>query len=153
VRLDETESGKGRFVNFSLEYFDRISVFGRSTLFLALILVLNIAFTSIHVWQEWKGKKWPLYRVFGAIVGFWFPRPIGFALFTLGLAVLQWALGIVAYSGYLPLLGMVPTSIAVGALGATLGARVGDSIISHWTLALAGYLPNPGLSSTCVVCV
>jgi hypothetical protein len=29
-----------------------------------------------------------------------------------------------------------------------LGARLGDSIISHWTLFLLGYRPNPGLSST-----
>ena len=29
-----------------------------------------------------------------------------------------------------------------------LGARIGDSVVSHWALYALGYRPNPGLSST-----
>jgi hypothetical protein len=35
-----------------------------------------------------------------------------------------------------------------GALGALIGARVIDSVLSHWGLYALGYRPNPGLSST-----
>jgi hypothetical protein len=125
-----------------LQYFDQISLFGPSTLMLGLVLAADLVFTGIHVWQEWKGEKYPLYRAFGAIVGFWFPRGIGFALFTVGLAVFLWAMGITAYTGWLG------TGFGIGALGFVLGARASDSIISHWALSLAGYRPNPGLSST-----
>src|SRR5690349_1988893 len=103
----------------SLKYFGQISVFGRSTLALAVMLLLTIGFTAIHIWQEWRGERWPLYRVFGAIVGFWFPRPIGFAVFTVALALLQWTVGIVAYSGYVPFL-MEPMPVAIAALGFVL---------------------------------
>jgi len=109
---------------------------------LGLVLAADIAFTGIHVWQEWKGEKFPLYRAFGAIVGYWFPRRNGFALFTVGLAIFLWLIGFTAYTGWL---GMW---LGIGALGFMLGARVGDSIISHWRLHLVGYRPNPGLSST-----
>jgi hypothetical protein len=29
-----------------------------------------------------------------------------------------------------------------------IGARIGDSVVSHWALYALGYRPNPGLSST-----
>jgi len=135
-------------VNSSLEYFGTISSLGPSALALTSVLAADIAFTGVHIWQEWRGEKFPLYRAFGAIVGLWFPRWAGFLLFTVILAVVQWAIGIVAYASYLPFPGMLPTAVGVCALGAVLGARLGDSIISHWVVSLVSYRPNPGLSST-----
>src|SRR6202011_2009372 len=52
-----------------LEYFNSVSIFDHSAVALFLILGANWAFTLIHVLQEWKGEKVPLWRVFGAIVG------------------------------------------------------------------------------------
>jgi hypothetical protein len=132
-------------MNPSVTHFGEISTFGASEPMLALVLGADLVFTGIHVWQEWRGERFPLYRAFGAVVGFWFPRAIGFASFTLGLAVILWAVGIAAYTG---LQGTLPMPWSVGALGCVLGARVGDSIISHWSLYLARYRPNPGFSST-----
>ena len=135
----------------SLQYFCQISIFGPSFVALCLVLAADILFTGVHIWQEWKEEEYPLYRAFGAIVGFWFPRRIGFALFTVGLAIIQWLVGIFAYTGWpvwLLVCDIQPIRASIGALGFVLGARVGDSIISHWRLHLVGYRPNPGLSST-----
>jgi hypothetical protein len=135
----------------SLQYFCQISIFGPSFVALCLVLAADILFTGVHIWQEWKEEEYPLYRAFGAIVGFWFPRRIGFALFTVGLAIIQWLVGIFAYTGWpvwLLVCDIQPIRASIGALGFVLGARVGDSIISHWLLDLTGYRPNPGLFST-----
>ena len=134
-------------MNSSLDYFSLISIFGRSARMLGLILAANIAFTGIHIWQEAKARP-PLYRVFGAIAGLWLPGWLGFVIFTVVLPVFLWAAGILAYAGWLPFLGIHSASVGVFALGVVLGARLGDSIISHWTIFLLGYRPNPGLSST-----
>ena len=131
-------------MNPSLEYFDRISSLGPPALALGVIVTINIAFTSIHIWQEWR-TRWPLYRVFGAIVGLAVPRSIGVLVFVILLAVTLWGAGLAAYTG-LPRTACICFSI--GALGFVLGARLADSILSHWILALIGYRPNPGLSST-----
>jgi hypothetical protein len=132
----------------SLDHFDRISIFGPSAAMLGLVLAADIAFTGVHVWQEWRGERWPLWRVFGAVVGLRLPNAVGFLLFTVALALGQWALGLMAYAGWLPLVGMVPTSLAIWSLGAVLGARIADNCVSHWGLWLLHYRPNPGLSST-----
>jgi len=137
----------------SLDYFDRISIFGPSAAVLGLVLAANVAFTAIHVWQEWKGERWPLWRVFGAIVGLRVPDAAGFLIFTVGLAIGLWALGLMAYAAWLPLIGMVPTWLAIGSLGAVLGARIADSCVSHWGLWLLRYRPNPGLSSTALYAI
>src|SRR5262249_50292109 len=137
----------------SLGYFDRISIFGPSAAMLGLVLAANIAFTAIHVWQEWKGERWPLWRVFGAIVGLRVPDAAGFLVFTVALALGLWALGLMAYAAWLPLVGMVPTWLAIGSLGAVLGARIADSCVSHWGLWLLRYRPNPGLSSTALYAI
>jgi len=60
----------------SLDHFDRISSFGPSAALLGLVLAANIAFTAVHVWQEWRGERWPLWRVFGAIVGLRLPNAL-----------------------------------------------------------------------------
>jgi len=140
-------------MNTSVDYFGSISAFGASGLAFAAVLTADIAFTGVHIWEEWKGENTPVYRVFGAIVGFCIPRWLGFALFTALLALIQWTVGLIAYAGGLPMLGTVGLSLSVGALGAVLGARVGDSIFSHWSLSLAGFLPNPGLRSTVLYAV
>jgi hypothetical protein len=136
-----------------LEYFGSISIFGPSVAMLALVLAADIAFTGIHVWQEWKGEPWPLWRVFGAVVGLRIPDALGFVAFTVTLALGQWALGLMAYAGWLPLVGMVCAPLAIGSLGAVLGARIADCCVSHWALWLLGYRPNPGLSSTVLYAV
>jgi len=136
-----------------LDYFDRISIFAPSAGMLGLVLAANIVFTAIHVWQEWKGEPWPLWRVFGAVVGLRLPNALGFLGFTVVLALGQWALGLMAYAGWLPLIGMVGMPLAIGSLGAVLGARIADSCVSHWALWLMGYRPNPGLSSTALYAV
>jgi hypothetical protein len=136
-----------------LDYFDSISTFGPSAAILGLVLAADLAFTGVHVWQEWKGERWPLWRVFGAIVGLRLPDGFGFAVFTVTLALVLGALGLMAYAGWLPLIGMVPPWLAIGSLGAVLGARIADSCVSHWALWLLRYRPNPGLSSTVLYAV
>jgi hypothetical protein len=131
-----------------LEYFNSVSIFDHSAVALFLILGANWAFTLIHVLQEWKGEKVPLWRVFGAIVGVRLPDRLGFAFFTVLLTAALWTVGLAAIAGWLPFVGSLSASAGVGTLGALIGARVGDSIISHWGLYSLGYRPNPGLSST-----
>ena len=99
----------------------------------------------------------PLWRVFGAIVGLFISNGWGFLVFTLVLCALQWLLGFAAIAGWLPVIGSLdqPYGVGpygVGALGAMLGARVADSVVSHWSLYWLGYRPNPGLSSTVLYC-
>jgi hypothetical protein len=123
-----------------LNYLNAVSIFNHSTVALFLILGANWAFTLIHVLQEWKGDEAPLWRVFGAIVGVRVPNWLGFLFFTLLLTAFLWALGLAAIAGWL--------GGGAGALGAVIGARVVDTILSHWGLYALGYRPNPGLSST-----
>src|ERR1700730_17845211 len=123
-----------------LDYFNRVSIFDHSTVALLLILGANWAFTLIHILQEWKSEKAPLWRVFGAVVGVRVPNWLGFVFFTVVLTAFLWVLGLAAIAGWL--VG------GAGALGALIGARVIDSVLSHWGLYALGYRPNPGLSST-----
>jgi hypothetical protein len=51
-----------------LDHLNQVSLFG-SAAALFLILGCNLAFTLIHILQEWKGESVPLWRVFGAVVG------------------------------------------------------------------------------------
>src|SRR3954468_5266080 len=72
-------------MNELLDHLNQVSVFGRSTLELVVILGLDLAFTLLHTLQEWKGSEVPLWRYFGAIVGLWIPNWLGFPSFTVGL--------------------------------------------------------------------
>ncbi len=135
-----------------LAHLQQVSIFS-STLALFLILGINWAFTLIHILQEWKGEEVPLWRVFGAVVGARVPDWLGFVGFTLALTALQWAVGVAAIAGWAPILGLLTLPAAVGALGVVIGARIGDSVVSHWALYALGYRPNPGLSSTVLYCV
>jgi len=49
----------------------------------------------------------PLWRVFGAVVGVWIPNGLGFALFTVSLTIVQWAVGLAGIAGWLPIVGPV----------------------------------------------
>jgi hypothetical protein len=131
-----------------LVHLSQVSIFGPSALALLLILGLDWAFSALHSYEEWKGEDVPLWRVFGAIVGLWVPHWLGFVLFTLVLTLILWAVALAGIAGWLPVVGEVSLPRAVGALGALVGARIGDTLISHWSLYALGYRPNPGLRST-----
>jgi hypothetical protein len=132
-------------------YLSQVSIFD-SVLALVMLVALNWAFTIIHILQEWRGESVPLWRVFGAVVGTFVPNWLGFLSFTLGLCALQWLLGLAAIAGWLPLIGPLSLQAGVRALGAVVGARLADSVVSHWMLYRLGYRPNPGLSSTVLYC-
>jgi hypothetical protein len=84
-----------------LDYFNRVSIFDHSTVALLLILGANWAFTLIHILQEWKSEKAPLWRVFGAVVGVRVPNWLGFVFFTVVLTAFLWLLGLAAIAGWL----------------------------------------------------
>jgi hypothetical protein len=130
-----------------MDYLAQVSIFGSLTALL-LILGANWAFTLAHILQEWKGEEVPLWRVFGAIVGVFVPNRFGFLVFTVGLCLALWLIGLMAIAGWLPIIGSLPHCLGVWALGVLVGARVTDSVISHWLLYGLAYRPNPGLSST-----
>jgi len=131
-----------------LDHLDQVSVFGRSSGALILILLLDWIFSALHSYQEWRGAKAPLWRVFGAVVGVWLPNWLGFLSFTVGLTLLLWGVGLAGITGWLPIIGHLTEPAAVGALGALIGARISDTLVSHWGLHALGYRPNPGLAST-----
>jgi hypothetical protein len=126
----------------ALDHFNQISGFGRSAPLLVLILAASFAITGLHSFQEWKGAGAPLWRNFGAIVGVKIPDRLGFVGFTAGLTLGLWALALIGIPG-LPL--CIPPAFALGAL---IGARLSDTLISHVLLNALRYRPNPGLSST-----
>ncbi len=126
----------------ALDHFNQISGFGRSAALLIVILAADFAITALHSLQEWKGRGGPLWRNFGAIVGVKIPDWLGFLVFTAGLTLGLWLLALTGIAGW-------PRWIApAAALGALIGARVSDTLISHVLLNALGYSPNPGLSST-----
>jgi hypothetical protein len=131
-----------------LDHLDKVSVFGPSVVALFLILGLDWVFTGLHTYQEWRGEAAPLWRVFGAVVGLRLPNWLGFLLFTVTLTLALWGVGLAGIAGWLPLAGHLAPYKAVGALGVLIGARIADTLISHWGLYALGYRPNPGLKST-----
>jgi hypothetical protein len=131
-----------------LDHLDKVSVFGPSVVALFLILGLDWVFTGLHTFQEWRGEAAPLWRVFGAVVGLRLPNWLGFLLFTVTLTLALWGVGLAGIAGWVPLAGHLAPYKAVGALGVLIGARIADTLISHWGLYAVGYRPNPGLKST-----
>jgi hypothetical protein len=69
----------------ALDHLSRISGFGRSAPLLILIVAANFAITACHTLQEWKGTGAPLWRYFGATVGFDVPQWLGFPVVYGGL--------------------------------------------------------------------
>jgi hypothetical protein len=103
----------------------------------------RLGITSVHSYQEWKGVGAPLWRNFGAIVGLDVPDRLGFFLaFTVFLTL---ALFVV---GFIGIMGPLGPRWSAGALGALIGARLSDTLVSHVLLHGVGYRPNPGLPST-----
>ena len=134
-------------MNAALDHLDQFSIFGRSSIAFFLILGLDWAFSAIHAYEELRGEEAPLWRVFGAIVGLLVPNWAGFLVFTVGLTHALWGAGLAGICGCLPLVGhSLPAT--VGALGVIIGARISDTLVSHWGLYALGYRPNPGLKST-----
>ena len=131
-----------------LDHLDKVSVFGPSAVALFLILGLDWVFTGIHTYQEWRGEAAPLWRVFGAVVGLRLPNWLGFLLFTVTLTLVLWGVGLAGIAGWLPWHGELLEPAPVRALGILIGARLADTLISHWGLYALGYRPNPGLKST-----
>ena len=131
----------------ALDHLAQFSIFGRSSVALFLILGLDLTFSAIHAYEEWRGEEAPLWRVFGAIVGLWVPNWAGFLVFTVALTLALWGAGLAGICGCLPIVGhSLPAT--VGALGVIIGARISDTLVSHWGLYALGYRPNPGLKST-----
>jgi hypothetical protein len=126
-----------------LQHFDKVSVFGESVPALLLILGVDLAFSGIHGFQEWKGRGAPIWRYLGAIAGTQIPDWLGFLLFTLTLTILLWGLALVGIAGVL----IDDLCVSAFALGALIGARVSDSFVSHVIPTCSGFQPNPGLSS------
>jgi hypothetical protein len=131
-----------------LDHLDKVSVFGPSVVALLFILGLDWVFTGIHTYQEWRGERAPLWRVFGAVVGLRLPNLLGFLLFTVTLTLVLWGVGLAGIAGWLPWRGELSEPAPVRALGILIGARLADTLISHWGLYALGYRPNPGLKST-----
>ena len=134
-------------MNAALDHLDQFSIFGRSSIAFFLILGLDWAFSAIHAYEEWRGEEAPLWRVFGAIVGLWVPNWAGFLVFTVGLTLALWGAVLAGICGCLPIVGHSLPAM-VGALGVIIGARISDTLVSHWGLYALGYRPNPGLKST-----
>jgi hypothetical protein len=109
---------------------------------LALILVADFAITSLHSYQELKGVGAPLWRNFGAIAGLDVPDRLGFLFFTVVLTLILFA------TGFVGITGLFGPCLTAAALGALIGARLSDTIVSHVLLYTVGYRPNPGLTST-----
>jgi hypothetical protein len=137
------------FIHFNrvLDHLSEVSLFDHSAPWLLFILFTSLAFTFIHTLQEWKGRGAPLWRNFGAVVGVCVPDWLGFLFFFLTLTAVLWLVAIVAITGNL-LTYAVQTKYTVGALGALIGARLGDTLVSHVLLYVLRYRPNPGLLST-----
>jgi hypothetical protein len=130
-------------------YAESVLSFGGSPYWLLALLAVNLAFTAIHILEEWRGSPIPLWRAFGAIEGVYIPNWLGFLSFTLGLFIVLWIVGIGGIAGW-SVIGWFPLTPPQGVLflGVILGALVSDCLFSHWIPWLAGYRPNPGLKST-----
>jgi len=128
-------------------YAENVSSFGGSPFWLFVILRLNLAFSAIHIFEEWRGSEVPLWRAFGAIEGVYVPDWLGFPLFTVLLLIILWIVGVGGIAGQ-SVFGPVAPGEGVFLLGVIVGALVSDSIFSHWILYLTRFRPNPGLRST-----
>ena len=133
-------------------YAEGVSSLGRSAAMPLLLLALSWAFSAIHVFEEWKGSDFPLWRAFGAIEGVYVPNSLGFLFFTVALLLILWIIGLGAIVG-LGFGGQLTAQQGVFWLGALIGALVSDCLFSHWIPYLAGYRPNPGVRSTALYVV
>jgi hypothetical protein len=107
-------------------YGESVSFVGPSLLF--LLLALNWAFSAIHVFEEWKGSQFPLWRAFGAIEGVYVPNWLGFPFFTVALLVILWIIGV---GGIVGAFGLLTAQQGVFCVGALVGALLSDSLSSR----------------------
>jgi hypothetical protein len=107
---------------------------------LAILQIIDLAFTLLHSLQERKGQLW---RYFGAIAGVKIPDSFGQVVFFGGLTLSLWIVGLLGITGTV----LWQTPLAFGCLGAIIGCRISDSLFSHILPNNAGYRPNPGLPS------
>jgi hypothetical protein len=84
-----------------LQHFDEVSVYGDSWWALLVILGVDLVFSGIHGYQEWKGRGAPIWRYLGAIAGTYISDGWGFLLFTVGLTLGLWGLALVGIAGVL----------------------------------------------------
>jgi hypothetical protein len=137
-------------------YTESVSSFGGSAILSLIVLVLSWAFSAIHVFEEWRGSDFPLWRAFGAIEGVYLPNWLGFPFFTVLLLLILWITGlggivgwgVVGWIGFQPNLGGETVQQGVFWLGFLIGSLVSDCIFFHWIPYLARYRPNPGVRST-----
>jgi hypothetical protein len=134
-------------VDQMLDHLSEVSIFDHSVFALFVIFGVSAAITLVHTLEEWKAPGGPLWWNFGAIVGVRIPDFLGFLLFTVLLTFALWLVSLVAITGNLVIFS-VGTKYSAVALGALIGARLGDTLVSHFLLYVLGYRPNPGLSST-----
>jgi hypothetical protein len=102
------------------------------------LLAISLALTLAHSYQERNGRLW---RYFGEIAGVDIPDRVGVLLFFWGLTLGLWLVTLLAF------LGSAAPSLAIGAVGTLIGARVSDSWYSHIRLHQKGFRPNPGLGT------
>lgn len=134
-------------INPMLNHLSKVSIFDHSKPALFLILGISLAITLFHTLQELRGRGGPLWRNFGAIVGVWVPNWLGFLFFFLILTAALWLVALVAITGSLIVYPVQFKCTAV-ALGTLIGARLTDTLVSHFSLYVLRYRPNPGLGST-----
>lgn len=101
-------------------------------------LIASGTATLLHAAEELWGDGGPLWDNFGDIVHVRVDPVFGFLAFSVGLPL---ALAYWAYWAYL--------EGSVVAISLLFGARVGDTLISHWGLWALGWSdPNPGIWTT-----
>jgi hypothetical protein len=131
-----------RMVTQMNENLQNIWILGSSytVVVLAILQIIDLAFTLLHSLQERKGRLW---RYFGAIAGVKIPDSFGQVVFFGGLTFSLWIVGLLGITGTV----ISQTPLAFGCLGAMIGCRISDGLFSHVLLNNAGYRPNPGLPS------
>lgn len=102
------------------------------------IMILSILFSVAHALEETYGEGSPLWDYFGRIANVKIPEIIGFVSVSILLPIVLSILAIIGYSD----------DRYLWALSLLCGARLGDTIFSHWLLWIIGYRPNPGIFSS-----
>jgi len=111
------------------------------TYILYLVMIVNLALTLVHFFQEFKGFQW---RYLGAIAGLRIPDKLGIGSFFVGPLVIICVFGLV---GIVRFFGFVPHPVAAACVAALIGSRISDSIYIHIRPSRQGYCPNPALGT------
>src|SRR5213594_2533745 len=106
------------------QHLGAITLFGSPAPFIALavLLVVDLGLTFVHVAEEYKGRLW---TYFGAITGVEIPKWVGVVFFTVILTVLLWAVGLAGIAGIIPFPHTAPDELwSVAAVGILIGGRL-----------------------------